>query len=182
MGVGKSTIARQLAHDLGWNDVDLDAAVERLNKSSIVALTERYGLSTLRKLEAEALRGITEAKNQVIALGAGTLLNPGSEDIVRRTGILIYLEAPEETLLHRIVSDQTKQRPLIGLLVNDHRKDINNQEAKAKVIERMKELLEQRIPTYKKADIEIKTENKEVRNISLELQSLIDKNYSKASA
>jgi shikimate kinase len=182
MGVGKSTTAQQLAHDLGLNFVDLDATVEKINKSSINELTERFGLSTLRKLEAEALRGTSESKNQVIALGAGTLMNPESEEIVRHSGISIYLEAPEETLLQRIVSDQSKKRPLIGLLIEDHRNDLNNQEAKAKAVERIRELLEQRIPTYKKADFEIETENKEIRVVCQEIEALINKDVAKASA
>lgn len=182
MGVGKSTTAQQLAHDMGWNYVDLDAAVEKLNSSTINELTERFGLSTIRKLEAEALRGIADGQYQIIALGAGSLMNPESVDIIRRSGILVYLEAPEDTLLKRMVEDPAKDRPLLGALVADHRNNLNDPVAKAKVFERIKELLEQRLATYEKAEIEIKTEHKNIRAVAKELETTLNQKYFKASA
>ena len=182
MAVGKSTTAEQLAHDMGWNFVDLDAAVERINKSTINELTERFGLSTIRKLEAEALRGIALGKNQVIALGAGTLMNPTSEEIIRTSGILVYLRAKTETLLQRMVFDHSKERPLLGALVDDHRKSSQDESTEAKLTERIEELLEQRIPTYEKADIEIETEGKGIKAVAQEIEKKLAEKSFKASA
>jgi len=182
MAVGKSTTAEQLAHDMGWNFVDLDAAVERINKSTINELTERFGLSTIRKFEAEALRGIALGKNQVIALGAGTLMNPTSEEIIRTSGILVYLRAKTETLLQRMVFDHSKERPLLGALVDDHRKSSQDESTEAKLTERIEELLEQRIPTYEKADIEIETEGKGIKAVAQEIEKKLAEKSFKASA
>jgi shikimate kinase len=182
MAVGKSTTSNQLAHDMGWNFVDLDAAVERMNKSTITDLTERFGLSTIRKLEAEVLRGIALGKNQVVALGAGTLMNPTSEEIVRESGILVYLRAETETLLQRMVNDHSKERPLLGALVDDHRKSSQDESTEAKLRERIEELLEQRIPTYEKADLEIETEGKDVKAVAQEIEKKLTEKSLKASA
>ena len=81
-------------------------------------------------------------------------------DIVRRSGVIVYLEAPEETLLQRMVSDRTNRSPLIGYLVEDHRNNQSDMATKAKAIARIKDLLEQRLATYKIADIEIGTKIK----------------------
>lgn len=182
MAVGKSTTAEQLAHDLGWNFVDLDAAVEKINKSTIIELTERFGLSTIRKLEAEALRGIAQNENQVIALGAGTLMNPASEEVIRDSGVLVYLRAETKTLLQRLVKDHSKERPLLGALVDDHRKSSQDESTETKLVERIEGLLEQRTPTYEKADLQIETENKDIRAVAREIEKCINEKSLKASA
>ena len=72
MGVGKSTVGRELAHRLGRPFADSDAVAERRAGSSVRAFWEREGEAAFRALEESVVRELLERDDApVIALGGG---------------------------------------------------------------------------------------------------------------
>lgn len=168
MGVGKSTVARDLAKYLVWNFVDLDREVETLSHRPINDLTEKEGLKAVRQFEERALQKIAERKNQVVALGAGTLLNPENMKLVKSSGLLIYLSAEIRTLVERLVHDTSKERPLFGEYVTAVQTGVP--QAEQALQRQISKLLQERLPTYVKADLKIDTDEKNIRAITIETE------------
>lgn len=168
MGVGKSSVARDLAKYLVWDFVDLDHEVEALSRRPINNVTETDGLQAVRKWEERALEKIAERKNQVIALGAGTLLYPENMKLVKSSGILIYLSAEISTLIQRLSEDKSKVRPLFGEYVSAFQTEVpGSQQA---LHRKIATLLQERLPTYVKADLKIDTDGKSIRAITIETE------------
>lgn len=111
MGAGKSTVGRRLARHLDMRFVDLDQMIETETGSSIALLFEIEGEAAFRQREAAALARATELEGIVLATGGGSVLDPGSQQLLRQRGLIIYLEAPVELQLERLSRDRS--RPLL---------------------------------------------------------------------
>ena len=143
MGSGKTTVGHMLARQIGWRFVDLDTLIEERAELSIPAIFERLGEPTFREMEYEALaRTLGEAaegnKATVVALGGGTFAQPRNFELLRSNGcIVIWLYCPIEVLLARCAT--MTNRPLF------------RDEAS------FRQLYEQRLPHYEKADYRVES-------------------------
>ncbi|MCB1602053.1 MAG: shikimate kinase [Lysobacterales bacterium] len=111
MGAGKSTVGRRLARHLDMRFVDLDQMIESETGSSIALLFDVEGEGAFRQREAATLARATELDGIVLATGGGSVLDPGSRQLLRERGLVIYLEAPVDLQLERLARDRT--RPLL---------------------------------------------------------------------
>jgi shikimate kinase len=158
MGVGKTTVGRQLASDLSWTFIDLDQAVENASHRPINSIIVNEGLGSLRKMEEAILETIATQQHHIVALGAGALLNSKSMEVVRNSGALIYLHAEVPILIRRIENDHSKRRPLIGTL-------------SGKTLEsKIGMLLQKRRATYQKADMRIDTDELDIPSVIHEIE------------
>ena len=71
MGVGKSTVAKHLAHLLDCQRIDLDAVIIENENRTIAEIIEQEGMEKFRQIETANLRRILETKATIIALGGG---------------------------------------------------------------------------------------------------------------
>jgi len=116
MGTGKSTVARLLARQIGWQHVDLDKRIIEVTGLTIPQIFDRQGEPGFRKLEHEELaRVVGEAvefqKPRIISLGGGTTAQPENVQLLREAGaILVWLHCPVEELLSRCA--RITNRPL----------------------------------------------------------------------
>jgi shikimate kinase len=102
------------------------------------------GEPAFRDLERRELLRISEQSGIVVATGGGALTDPGSLAIVRRSGLLVYLEVSVDTLAGRLRG--MSGRPMIaaedGSLLPD-----------GKLRDRITSLLRSRESAYLKADV-----------------------------
>ncbi len=114
MGCGKSTVGAAVAQALGWAFVDLDEEIERAADRSIPDLFQGEGETGFRDREHEALRRQTArclaGERAIIALGGGTYAYSRNRDLLRETGLTVWLDAPGETLWVRV--RRSPHRPL----------------------------------------------------------------------
>ena len=116
MGSGKSTIARLLAGQLGWPNIDLDKRIMDATGLTIPEIFARLGEPEFRRIENEQLARILAesaelAKPWIVSLGGGTITQPQNVALLREAGaILIWLHCPIEELLRRCA--QITDRPL----------------------------------------------------------------------
>lgn len=134
MGCGKSTVGTLLARKLGMPFVDLDRYIEKKEKMSVQEIFEKNGEEYFRRAEREAASELSEKKGVIIASGGGTLTFPENVQVLKKTGRIILLDLPVETVILRLRNDTT--RPLLK------RPD------KDAVI---RELFEKRLPLYQAA-------------------------------
>jgi shikimate kinase len=116
MGSGKSTVARLLARQVGWQHVDLDLRIVEAAHQSIPEIFSKHGEAEFRKIENEQLARIigetTESrKPRVVSLGGGTVAQPQNQQLLTQESIaMIWLHCPVPDLLRRIAHIQ--DRPL----------------------------------------------------------------------
>ncbi len=148
MATGKSTIGPILANTLGWSFYDLDDLIGKKYDTSIKKLINEKGESDFRIIESKVLADLNPANNTIVSLGGGTMLNQSNIDLMKKRGLIVLFESPENEIYHRMKNK--KSRPLIltpeGDILNE--KDLRN-----KIIE----LLKSRVKFYEQADIKINT-------------------------
>lgn len=157
MAVGKSAIGRTLARKLRRRFVDLDRVIESAEGSKVREIFERKGEAYFRQLEKEALAGVLDGNNQVIATGGGVILDDQNLQILRERALLIGLSAEMDVLLAR-AGDGTK-RPL---LQGSNRR------------ENIEDLLRQRASRYAQAHVTIDTSNLTVDQVVNKIIDMIE--------
>lgn len=149
MTSGKSTIGPILANVLGWHFYDLDKVLEKKEKMSVVEIFERKGEEYFRGIEKETLEELSANDKIVIALGGGTIGNEASLQLIKSTGVLVYLKVSPNILYRRLKNKI--DRPLFKDLVL-------GEKSEDEFIGRIKELLMRREGKYNQADLEINTD------------------------
>ena len=108
MGAGKTTLSRLAAARLHTRAADTDDLVAERCGMAIPEIFARYGEAYFRRQETEALRETARLSGAVIATGGGLVLDPGNVAIIRRLGLLLYLDAPFPLCYARIRGDQSR--------------------------------------------------------------------------
>lgn len=103
MGAGKSTIGKQLASQLGWKFVDVDAELEAMHACTIADLFVRHQEEGFRRLESSAIVRALGYNQAVIALGGGAIETLTNRLLLEQTPgtYTIFLDAPFGELFDR---------------------------------------------------------------------------------
>lgn len=96
-GVGKSTIGKALAAQLGRRFVDIDTAIEE-QYGSVPDYINTHGIDAFRTIESETIAVYGKEHGLVIATGGGSVTVPANKDLLRQNGRLYWLERPLEDL------------------------------------------------------------------------------------
>src|SRR5689334_21642339 len=84
-GSGKSTVGRHVAAWSGRPFIDLDERTARLlGGESVAAVWAEHGEAAFREAEGVALAEALGVGGRVIAMGGGTLTEPGAVELLRR--------------------------------------------------------------------------------------------------
>ena len=76
MATGKSSVGKRLAEILGYDFLDMDAAIESEQGVSIPQIFSSRGEAAFRALESEMVEKLAQRNRCVIATGGGTIVNP----------------------------------------------------------------------------------------------------------
>ncbi len=152
MGSGKSSALKQLGKLLSWETHDLDTLFEERYKISVQDFFHKYDEAAFRKLESQLLKETINYKNAVIATGGGTPCFFDNMEWMNANGTTIFIKVSAMTAVHRLMNSK-KKRPLI--------EGKNEQE----VIDFVNGHYAARMPFYEKAQITVKGENLDFRNI-----------------
>jgi shikimate kinase len=143
MGSGKSTAARLLARQIGWQHVDLDKEIVEKTALSIPAIFSRMGEPAFREIEHEQLarlvgESIESHKPRIISLGGGTTAQAPNVALLRQNGaVLIWLRCSIDELFRRCA--RITNRPLF------------RDEAS------FRQLYQERLPSYELADYQVES-------------------------
>lgn len=110
MGCGKSAIGRRLSYYLKMPYYDMDKEIVKQQGMSIPQIFEKYGEAHFRQLETEFLENFRD-EACIIATGGGVAVNKENRTIMRRTGLVFFLDATFEDIYMRIKND--KNRPIV---------------------------------------------------------------------
>jgi len=137
MGSGKTTVGRFLAAELGYQFFDTDCLIEQVTGQTVAEIFATAGEAEFRRLETQVLAELSAYKNLTIATGGGIVLDPHNWSFLRH-GLVVWLDAPVETLYHRLQGDTS--RPLLAA-----------PDPRAK----LQTVLAQRQPLYAQADVSV---------------------------
>jgi|YelNatPaOPRAMG01_1025707.scaffolds.fasta_scaffold02647_1 shikimate kinase len=161
MGTGKTTVGNELSRILGIKLIDIDSEIEKAENMKIKDIFKIYGEKRFREIETEMIKKISKRKCIIISTGGGAVLKKENVDTLKENGIIICLFAKPETILKRTMNNN--ERPLLNV---------------ENPYDKIKELLEFRMPYYEKAaDIIINTDNKNPLQISEEIINILKEKY-----
>ncbi|MBS3029089.1 MAG: shikimate kinase [Dolichospermum sp. DET50] len=136
MGVGKTTIGKLLAEEIGYRFVDTDEVIVKAAGKSINEIFAENGEAEFRQLESDVLAQVCAYTKLVIATGGGIIMQQHNWSYLHH-GLIVWLDVPVQIILQRLAEDDT--RPLLQ----------DDPESK------LRSLLEQRQPMYSQADLHI---------------------------
>ena len=145
MGTGKSKIGLLLARRLNRVFADTDRMIEQRAGQTIPEIFASHGEEAFRNVEYQCVVEAAKRRNSVIALGGGAVVAQKNLDVIKGAGVLVCLEADAETILERV--DRKDERPLLAGL------------SRAEKLAKIHQLLEDRTPSYDRADIKIRSTN-----------------------
>ena len=113
MGTGKTTNGRRIAKKLDREFIDTDCYIESENKIKIDELFKRYGEKYFRLLENKAILNISNTTDKVISTGGGTILVSENVNLLKKNGIVFFLDSSVETICNHLKNSYRK-RPLLN--------------------------------------------------------------------
>src|SRR6266576_2326652 len=164
MGAGKSAVGRCLQWRTGFAQFDTDEMVRSRFGMPISEIFSTHGEGKFREAETETLRSLFPDQRAIIVTGGGIVLREENIDLLKRFGVVVWLEADEKALFKR--ASRTGNRPLL------QRK--NPRRAFTK-------MLRARLPLYAKiADIRIDTSKLTDEEVAVAILSKFSGYYRKS--
>jgi shikimate kinase len=111
MGAGKSSVGDCLARRTKFALHDTDAIIASNVGESIPEIFAKYGEDKFREVETRALRNLAKTKQAIIVTGGGIVLRDENIDLLKRLGLVVWLDGNEETLFKRAA--RSGNRPLL---------------------------------------------------------------------
>jgi shikimate kinase len=111
MGAGKSSVGDCLARRTKLTLHDTDEIIASKFRLPIPEIFAKYGEDKFREAETKALREVLQAKQAIIVTGGGIILHEENLQILKRLGVLVWLDGQEQILFER--ASRSGNRPLL---------------------------------------------------------------------
>jgi len=111
MGSGKTTVGKLLAKQLHKTFIDSDDEIQRRTGVTIPHIFDVEGEAGFRQRESAVIEDLVKLRNIVLATGGGAPLNPCSRELLKKSGVVVYLKSNAHDLWQRTRNDQS--RPLL---------------------------------------------------------------------
>jgi shikimate kinase len=153
MGVGKSTIGRQLAKLLRMEFDDTDHEIQRRTGVDIPTIFDFEGEEGFRRRERAVVEEMTGGAGLVLATGGGVVLDSENRRCLSGRGVVVYLSCSPEQQYDR--TRQDRNRPLLQT---------------ENPMSKLQDLMEEREPIYRElADLVISTEKRSAVVVAKEI-------------
>lgn len=139
-GAGKSVLAREMAGHMGWDLVDTDAEIERLQGRTVAEIWVSEGEAVFRQLEREVLLDTARLEDTVVSCGGGTVVFENNMEWMLGHGLTLFLNPPLELIVKNL-SANAQNRPLFGGL------------NEAQIREKLRKLVDERGYLYSRSKI-----------------------------
>ena len=111
MGAGKSSVGVCLRRRTSLKLFDTDEIVTSKFGMPISEIFSKHGENKFREAETEALQALVISEPVVIVTGGGIVLREENLDLLKRLGVVVWLEADQEALFKR--ASRAGKRPLL---------------------------------------------------------------------
>lgn len=159
-GSGKTTIGKELAKELHISFVDLDHEIERQEGRAITSIFKSDGENHFRKVESDLLKEWCAGPlNFVMATGGGAPCYSNNMELIKTSGVSIFLDVPAKEIVRRIKNNQLKERPMLASVHPEELKD------------KIEFLRSHRISFYREANFSLQGDAIKVKDIVEKLNS-----------
>ena len=149
-GSGKTTVGRLVAARLGWRFVDTDEEIRRKTGQTVQEIFRDRGETYFRAIEADVVQEACARVGHTIATGGGAVLDPSSRACMLSGNVVVFLDSPPEILAERLATSIRREpRPLLA----------GGQDERS-LVERLRELADQRSEHYRCAHHVVQTERR----------------------
>ncbi|HZR21097.1 MAG TPA: shikimate kinase [Verrucomicrobiae bacterium] len=152
MGSGKSAVGRLVADSLHFTYLDTDQVVESRAHKTIREIFQQDGEPAFREWERVIVEELTHRKKTVISTGGGLPAHQANLDSLKTHSLVLCLWASPETIYERVRD-------------HDHRPLLAGADPQTKI----RELLSEREPFYRQADVLVNTERRSVREVAVQV-------------
>jgi shikimate kinase len=152
MGTGKSSVGRIVADILRFTFLDTDDVIAARAGKSIPEIFDQQGEAAFRDWEAKIVEELSRRTKTVIATGGGLPARQENLTSLKTHAVVVCLWSSPEKIWERVRGQ--KHRPLL-----------NQPDPVAKI----HELLAEREPFYRQADVLVNTEMRSVREVALQV-------------
>lgn len=153
MGVGKSTISRELRYQSSRREIDTDHWIEQREGRKIAEIFETEGEEYFRDLETAVIDEFGDMKPAIISCGGGMALRELNVRKLRAMGSIVLLTADPETIYERVRNHN--DRPVLNGNMN---------------VEFISQLMEKRRPYYERAaTVTVRTDGRMISDIAKEI-------------
>src|SRR5881628_89717 len=114
MGVGETTVGREVASRLAMKFLDMDQIIEKEEGRTVAQIFEERGEEYFRRKEDSVLKTLLDQGPSLISTGGGTFENPELRKLCKEKAVSIWLAARLEHILGWI-KELRKERPMLKL-------------------------------------------------------------------
>ena len=157
MTSGKSSVGAALARRLEWSFLDFDVEIERRVGAAVKDVIAAEGEERFREMEAALTGEVARTPFVVLAPGGGWITRPELLGMLGSETLRVWLKVSPEETARRLMAD-TIDRPFRDL---------------ADPTPRIAEMLADREPLYRLADLSIPTDTRSVESIAFEIESIV---------
>jgi shikimate kinase len=138
MGSGKTSHGKQIARMMGYDFADMDTWIEERTGKTVSLIFQEDGEPFFRQKETESIIALSKLEKVVIATGGGAPCFGANLELMKATGLVVYLHLSPAALLDRLKNARTERPLLAG-------------KSEAEMLETIKSMLQQREPFYNQA-------------------------------
>ena len=118
MGVGKSSVGKDLSEKLNMRFEDIDLIIEKELSLSISEIFKKKGEKFFRNVEEKETLNYMNNEKVVIALGGGAFMNEKIRNESSKKCISFWLDLDPKTIFERIKTNM--KRPLLNINNSEH--------------------------------------------------------------
>ncbi len=107
-GTGKTALSRAVALHMERLFVDTDELIVESEGMSVPEIFASEGEPRFRELETSILSELATRDDLVVATGGGIIGSEENRDIIKKTGLCIYLKASPDVIYSRISGDANR--------------------------------------------------------------------------
>ncbi|SPE53144.1 Shikimate kinase [Verrucomicrobia bacterium] len=149
MGTGKSCVGRLVAEALHYTFLDTDHVIEGRAHKTVAEIFQQEGEPAFRQWERLIVQELARRTKTVIATGGGLPADSANLASLKTHALVVCLWASPETIWERVRAHS--HRPLLN---------------EGDPLEKIRELLAVRAPSYHQADVLVSTERRSLRQVA----------------
>ncbi|HEX2201763.1 MAG TPA: shikimate kinase [Longimicrobium sp.] len=157
MTSGKSTVGAALARRLEWRFLDFDVEIERREGRAVRDVIAEGGEERFREMEGALTEEVARTPFVVLAPGGGWITRPELLEVLGPGTLSVWLRVSPEETARRLMAD-TIERPFRDL---------------ADPVPRIAEMIAEREPLYRLADLTVPTDGRSPESIAFEIEALV---------
>ena len=149
MGTGKSTVGKIVASMLRFEFLDTDEMIEGMAEKRISEIFSSEGEERFREYERQVVERLKGLTGVVVSTGGGLVTRSENLASLKEHALIVCLWCSPETIFKRV--GHQSHRPLLRV---------------EKPLERIRELLNERAPAYRQADVLLNSEFRKPREVA----------------